>query len=205
MASTRRLVITVHGIRTFGQWQERLENLLKTEDPSIEVFNYKYGYFSVAAFIIPFLRWLVTLRFRREVIRETGKGNWSRIDLVAHSFGTHLVGWGLYGISPDRRPKIHTIILAGSVLKPGFPWRDLVGSSVERVVNECGFHDGILLLNQVIVLLTGMAGREGFSGMTGARFRNRYFPFGHSGYFQLKGNPDDTFMREKWLPLLLTE
>ena len=40
-----------------------------------------------------------------------------------------------------KQIKIHTIILAGSVLKPGFPWRDLLGVSVERVINDCGIHD----------------------------------------------------------------
>ena len=139
------------------------------------------------------------------MLHEIKKGNWDRIDIVAHSFGTHLVGWGLYGVEPDKRPKIHTIILAGSVLKAGFPWRDLLGVSVERVVNDCGIHDGILLLNQLTVLFTGMAGREGFSGMTGNTFRNRYFEFGHSGYFQVKGRTTDAFMREKWISLLLTE
>lgn len=186
MESHRHLVITVHGIRTFGQWQERLEKLLKAEDPSVAVFHYKYGYFSVLAFMIPFLRWLVTRRFRRDILHQIGTGTWDRIDIVAHSFGAHLVGWGLYGIDPGMRPKIHTIILAGGVLKSGFPWRDLVGDSVMRVVNECGIHDGVLLLNQLTVLFTGMAGREGFSGLTGDDFRNRYFEFGHSGYFQVK-------------------
>lgn len=51
------------------------------------------------------------------------------------------------------------MILAGSVLKPGFLWKDLVGESVHRVVNECGIRDNVLLLlNQLAVLFTGMAG-----------------------------------------------
>lgn len=202
--TAKHLVITVHGIRTFGEWQERLEALLKTADPDVEVYHYKYGYFSILAFITPFLRWLVTRRFRRELIHLAEKETWERIDIVAHSFGTHLAGWGLHGIRPKKRPNIHTILLAGSVLKAGFSWPDLVGTSVDRVVNDCGVRDKVLLLNQLVVLFTGMAGREGFSGMTGYNFRNRYFVFGHSGYFQVKGKPDESFMREKWLPILLT-
>lgn len=66
-----RLIITVHGIRTFGHWQERLEQMIKRRDPTVEVFNYKYGYFSVAAFVVPFLRWLVTRRFRAALGRLT--------------------------------------------------------------------------------------------------------------------------------------
>lgn len=64
----KHLVVTVHGIRTFGGWQERLEALL-TQDRSnqsgTQVVNYRYGYFSVLAFLIPPLRLLVVRRFRR--------------------------------------------------------------------------------------------------------------------------------------------
>jgi WD40 repeat protein len=205
--SPRHLVITVHGIRTFGQWQDRLLALLKTAREHIEVVNYRYGYFSVVAFMIPFLRWLVTRRFKRDMLREIETADWQRVDIVAHSFGTHLVGWGLYGIPAEKRPKIHTIILAGSVLKAGFPWRDLMKGCVGRVINDCGINDWVLVLNQLLVLFTGMAGRFGFNGMTGERFRNRYFLFGHSGYFVKAGqfDADNGFMEKYWVPLLTTD
>ena len=106
------------------------------------------------------------------------------------------------GIPAEERPNIDTFILAGSVLKPGFAWRELVGSCVRRVVNECGTRDRILLINQAFVLFTGMAGRVGFSGMTGRAFRNRYFEFGHSGYFEESEVATGAFMKTYWLPLL---
>jgi WD40 repeat protein len=199
----RHLVITVHGIRTFGQWQERLSKLLRLSEPTIAVYNYHYGYFSVIAFMIPFLRWLVTRRFRQALLDITTDSRWDRVDIVAHSFGTHLVAWGLHGMAPERRPDIHTIIFAGSVLKPRFPWRDVTGSNGPRLVNECGIRDNVLVLNQLFVLFSGMAGRVGFTGMTGERYTNRYFDFGHSGYFLVKGASSDEFMHARWVPLLI--
>ena len=177
--STRHLVITVHGIRTFGQWQQRLEQLVKSTAPDIEIRNYHFGYYSFLAYIIPPLRWLMTLRFRRSLIKEIKRGRWTRVDIVAHSFGTHLAAWGLHGIRPSKRPKIHTIIFAATVLKQNFPWSDLVDTCVGRLINDCGDKDNVLLLNQLVVLFTGRAGRSGFNGMTGDRFRNRFFDFGH--------------------------
>lgn len=204
-APPRHLIITVHGIRTFGQWQERLEALVHARDPDAHVEHYKYGYFSCVAFMIPFLRWWVTRRFRRALVAACASSKWDRVDLVSHSFGTHLVGWGLRGIPREKRPKLHTVILAGSVLKPSFPWQELTGDCVGRVVNDCGTQDGILVLNQATVLFTGMAGRVGFAGMSHDGFRNRYFAHGHSGYFVRDGRANDEFMRTWWTPALCTD
>lgn len=201
----RRLIVTVHGIRTFGQWQERLEALVRARDPDARVLHYKYGYFSSIAFMLPFLRWWVTRRFRSALLTVADDEPWTRVDVVAHSFGTHLVGWGLHGIPREKRPRVHTLILAGSVLKPTFPWPELTENGVHRVVNDCGTRDTVLVLNQATVLFSGMAGRVGFAGMNHDRFRNRFFAHGHSGYFVSGGRSDDAFMSRWWLPVLLAD
>src|SRR5262249_38608610 len=199
------LIITVHGIRTYGRWQERLEALVTagSSDPPIEFVNYKFGYFSVLAFMVPFFRWLIVRRFRDELVTLCTRAPRSRVDLVGHSFGTHLIGWAIQGLSPDVKVVINTIILSGSVLRADFPWRELIGTRVKRVINDCGTKDRVLLLSQFGGLFTGMAGRPGFSGATSNRFRNRYSVFGHSGYFQdARGQPNDDYMKANWLPLL---
>jgi tetratricopeptide (TPR) repeat protein len=199
------LIITVHGIRTFGQWQERLERLVteSTNLDDVEFINYKYGYFSVLAFIIPILRWMVVRKFRKVLVRLCAETPRTRVDLVGHSFGTHVIGWAIAGLPPESQIRVDTAILSGSVLKAGFPWRDLLGRRVRRVANDCGTKDAVLLLSQFVVLFTGMAGRTGFAGATSRLFRNRYSAFGHSGYFvDRNGKPTDDYMRAYWLPLL---
>src|SRR5262249_28309285 len=121
----KQLIVTVHGIRTFGNWQERLESLLVAEgmDRESTIVNYKFGYFSVIAFLFPPFRWLVVRQFRRFLMSIVERREWNRINLIGHSFGTHIIAWSLYGIPVARRPKIHTLILAGSVLKCSFPWQ----------------------------------------------------------------------------------
>lgn len=199
-APTRRLLITVHGIRTFGKWQDQLEGELRNRlGSSIHVCHYRYGFFTLFAFLIPPLRWLATRRFQAELLSQNRKLEWDRIDIVAHSFGTHLVCWSLLRLPEPRRPRIHTIILASSVLKSSFPVRKLVGQSVRRLVNDCATRDVVLLFNQTFVLFTGMGGLKGITGMENDAFRNRYFRFRHAGYF--KGS----FMEEYWLPVLLSD
>lgn len=205
------LVITIHGIRTYGHWQQRLEDIVingehaSTDVNRIHFAHYQYGYFSLFAFLIPFIRSVVTRRFRKEFHRISHERSWSRIDLVGHSFGTHIIAWALMGMKAQDRPSIDTIILAGSVLRPNFYWGELLGQSVSRVINECGTRDNVLLLSQFVVLLTGMAGRTGFVGFVRDSLRNRYFNLDHSGYFEKNGKPDDSFMTEYWVPLLRSD
>lgn len=202
-SSVTRVIVTVHGIRTFGLWQERLGELLRSTGFDGPIKHFKYGYFSSLAFLIPPLRFLVVLRFARYMKILRAAYPEAKISFVAHSFGTHLVGWGLHRLSRHNQFPADVIILAGSVLKPTFPWNDLISrGSARSVLNECGVNDGILVLNQLVALGTGMAGRLGFVGLLDDDFVNNYFKFGHSGYFVKNGVAYDDFMRKRWVLLL---
>lgn len=191
------VVVTVHGIRTHGEWQRRLEKMVLLADPAITFYHYQFRYFSILAFLFPPTRWLAVRRFRRELTAIVQKGP-GRVDLVGHSFGTHLIAWALRRIP---RIEVHTLILAGSVLRSDFYWADIVPHRVKRLVNDCGSKDSILLLSQFFVLFTGMAGRTGFVGMNGPEFQNRYSTFGHGGYF----DASNSYMVKNWVPLLASQ
>ena len=202
-SSATRVIVTVHGIRTFGRWQERLGELLRTSGFDGPILHFKYGYFSSLAFLIPPLRFLIVLRFARYMKLLRALYPDATISFVAHSFGTHLVGWGLHRVSRKDRYPAEVIVLAGSVLKPAFRWNDLISRGSARIVlNECGTKDGILVLNQLVALGSGMAGRLGFIGLLDENFVNNYFDFGHSGYFIRNGVAYDDFMQKRWVPLL---
>jgi WD40 repeat protein len=202
----RRLLITVHGIRTFGDWQEKLGRKVCEEFGSdIEVRSYRYRFFTFLAYLVPFTRWLARRQFRFDLLHELGRRDWERVDIIAHSFGTHLVGWTLLRDMKEAKPPIHTVVFSGSVLRSSFPVRELIGDSVRRIVNDCGVKDTALVVNQMFVLLTGMAGRVGFVGMEGDTFRNRYFSFGHGGYFRDCAPPKPDFIDRYWMPLLHSE
>src|SRR4051812_17232591 len=119
-----RLLVTIHGIRTFGAWQRRLENLISTSDLNINVHHFRFGYFSFLAFYVPLLRRLVVRRFSRELEALIFRLRPDRIDLVAHSFGTYVAAWALR--RSRLEVKIDTLILCGSVLRPSFYWADLI-------------------------------------------------------------------------------
>lgn len=148
MANTTHLVITVHGIRTNGDWQDDLKNLLEAAEPGITVRSFRYGFFSSLAFLIPPLRWLMGRQFRSFFVQEVRSvPDGARIDLVAHGFGTYLAASALKCLPAGKT--IHTVIFAGSVLPVSFPWyRYLQAGTVGRVVNECGWDDWVLVVCQ---------------------------------------------------------
>lgn len=202
--SPKRIVVTVHGIRTFGQWQDRLRSLIAHESEEIIVEPFRYGYFSALAFMLPVFRWFAVLFFRtrlRSLIKRYPHG---RFTFVAHSFGTHLTIHGLQGLRQQDVPEIDLIILAGSVLRPNFNWpKFLLKLPCRRVINDCGVNDNVLLLSQFGVLLSGMAGRVGFYGFTGNDIVNRFFVGGHGHYFTSSRHDQNYFMRTYWLPSIV--
>ncbi len=200
MDDSKHLIITVHGIRTFGHWQSRLKELLRKGGCGATVHNYRYGYCSALALLIPFFRRIAVRHFRRWLLHDTRSHGWTRIDITAHSYGTLLAAHALLGLKPAQRPRVHTMLFASSVLKPTFPWYELLRSGVKRVVNDCALHDVPLILSQWFVLGCGMAGRVGFQGMESEQLVNRYFSLGHSGYFS-----DDRHMRVYWIPVLTSD
>lgn len=199
MQSTEHVIVTIHGIRTFGEWQDRLSKMLE----GVEVSSYGYGYFSVVSFFIPFLRWIAVRLFRLKLKKLIEMYPGAEFSFVAHSFGTHILGYALKGFKPEEMPNVRHILLAGSVLPSNFDWLLLFKSGkIKRVINDCGTNDSILILSQFFVLLTGMAGRVGFYGFTGNQLVNRYFQGGHSHYFDKCDDGSSPFMERYWLPLL---
>jgi WD40 repeat protein len=212
--SRRHLILTVHGIRTYGQWQERLQALVRKKSggsdglETIVFWHYKYGFLTVFTFLIPFLRNLMVRKFKACLIDLLEEVRPNRVDVIAHSFGAYLVIKAIEQIAPAARIHIHTVILAGSVVSPDHNAIELVGDRkpIGRLVNDCGTSDAVLLLT-LLVLGVGMSGRLGLLGIKDeSHLTDRYFPFGHGGYFQPSEWGDaDAFMERWWLPLLLQE
>jgi WD40 repeat protein/pimeloyl-ACP methyl ester carboxylesterase len=209
----RRIVITIHGIRTYGHWQKRLRRILESDErwhkgpEQNEVLNYKYGLFDLLSFMIPFVRNLAVKRFRNYLETVFEDQDCSRVDIVAHSFGTYVAMEALATPDLPNSVRIDTAIFCGSAILPHRNLSRILGSGrrIRRIVNECGISDGVLLLT-LPVPGVGMAGRFGLQGLEGPALYNRYHRVGHSGYFERRHvRAYDGFMKRWWLPLLLTD
>jgi CheY-like chemotaxis protein len=195
---SRTAIMSVHGIRTFGQWQARLRKLIEDRVDGVSFHTYKFGYFSSIVFLFPLLRRLQINRLEKSMKPVINNKDLDRIYIFCHSFGTYLVANALKAILNSGRPHAKiTLVLCGSILTSTFNWQDVDDGTTLRIVNECGSKDFVLWLSSAFVLGAGMAGKTGFYGFNDKFLMNRFFVGGHSLYFL-----NNDFMPQQWLPLL---
>lgn len=194
-------VLALHGMNTRGAWQEDFNWLVATTyGRSVPVFVYKYGLVRPGAL----LKWrqrMLRDRLASKVRRLTeGLGDrqpGTRPDVIAHSFGTWLIG---HALLEHEDLRVDRVILMGSVLRPDFPWNEVVQrDQAEAIMNHFGRRDVWAGIAGYFIPESGPSGRRGFDSGTGAL--NHPEPrYGHSAFF------DETAMRksyeELWRPFL---
>lgn len=194
-------VLTVHGIRTFGEWQNRLKNCVGAITDAVGFNAYKYGYFSGVAFVFPFARDREVDKLRVRLKEVFSASSAKHLIIFSHSFGTYLMANALESFVDElkRFDKV-TLVLSGSVLSSAHDWSVIRENKNVRIINECGDRDFILWISNAFILGCGMAGKVGFHGFNNDRFANRFYTGGHSLYFDGNG-----FMQREWLPLILND
>lgn len=193
-----QIIITIHGIRTIGDWQDRLKSLVVANCNQTEFYNYKYKYFPAFGIIFPSIN-KKQIDDLVEFIREKDIKSKKDIDLVlfAHSFGTYILTKSLEKISFSNKVKSVKVVFAGSVLSHNYKFR-FNNKSIYSIHNFCGSNDYILYFSEIFCCELGMAGKIGFDGMDGAMINNYYLDYGHSDYFIEENN----FLRRYWIPIV---
>ncbi|NJC44290.1 UNVERIFIED_ORG: CheY-like chemotaxis protein [Xanthomonas campestris] len=192
------VLLSLHGIRTYGEWQQRLEALISAKTDKIEFRSYKYGYFSSLSLMSSRVRDFEVKKLLERVERDSAQLKEKRVVVVAHSFGTYLAVSAIRKIvleHPNEALDL-TLIICGSVLDDNYDWSFISGRKI-TIINDCGSKDWILYLSAGFVPGLGMAGKTGFNGFNSVKFVNRFFRGGHSHYF--KG---DNYMERYWVPII---
>ena len=124
----------------------------------------------------------------------------AKISVIAHSFGTYLLGQ-LLVLHPTIQ--LHRIILCGSVLQRGYRW-DEVQDKISRrsddslaVLNECGDRDYWPVVAKSLNSRYGDAGRHGFTH--GVYVETVWFRGGHGCFFEGR------HCEEVWAPFIVGE
>lgn len=195
--STDRVLITIHGIRTHGGWQESLQQEMKAHSRGFDYVEVKYGFTDLISFAVPFIRAKKAREAARQVRTALAENAGKSVYIVAHSFGTLVLSEALKEL--DSPGNLKCVVLCGSPLSHHANIDHIVDAA-EVTVNECGGRDLILLAARLFLLGLGDAGRVGFRRANTAKFLNRFFKGGHSLYFSSYGA--DSFYNIFWTPML---
>ncbi len=195
----------LHGIRTYGNWMDRLSATLNDASSrsqrgnrrTIDVWKFRYGRFSLPAFLIPgWLRERVVNRFNEAYEAAKRAHPEASVSVIAHSFGTHVVTRAL-----QRYPSISLryVIFCGGLVRKRYGWEELFRDGrAEKVVNECCLRDVLPVLARLFVVTMDSSGVFGFidTPERAQRFKNRPFAaYGHGGCFY------EGHYREFWAPI----
>jgi hypothetical protein len=196
-----RWLLALHGMNTRGPWQEVFSWLIsRTYGHSVPVAIYKYGLIRPSALIRFRQRALVRELTERVhcLVGETMDTGFGGIpDVIAHSFGTWLIG---HALNSDRKLKVGRILLLGSILRPDFDWNRLIESGqVNAVLCHCGTKDFCATISEFIIPDSGPSGRIGFCHHD--RVLNvRAVGLRHGGFFSKDIMPD--LFKHVWAPFL---
>jgi pimeloyl-ACP methyl ester carboxylesterase len=188
---TKHVVALIHGIRTYGHWQERAKSILE-QDEEFKAIPIRYGYFDIFRFLtpIPIVRNAPIKKVLKQIrsIEELYPN--AKFSIVAHSFGTYSISQILL-TEPDIR--FHRIIFCGSVVSDNYRWWLVSNSFDSPLRNDCSHLD---IWPAFAKAITWGFGTAGTFGIANAVAENRFQELKHSDYF--KG----TFIENYWKPFL---
>ncbi len=161
-----KIVVTLHGIRTRGQWQKQITPYLARY--GLIPYHLDYGFFGVLAFLLPWARagrvqWL--RRELRDLMDRTGA---RRVSVIAHSFGTWLALEVLEAENGNLR--FDRVVLTGSIVRRDFPWGAMLARRrwIQALRNERATGDWVVRAAELFARLAGpLAPRAGASGALG--------------------------------------
>lgn len=199
-SDSARLVIPIHGIRSDAGWIPKFTFLASAAGWTVAPFVYGFESGTIlgsekrkAAIVDEFRLWL-------DEIRKTFDGS---ISIVAHSFGTYIVGRYLK-TAGALVEQLGGVVLAGSILSADYDWKALLSDeTVTMVLNTRSTKDewvkmlpdgGIpLLANDPLM---GKAAVEGFNIKHDRLLERQSNLLTHSNMFE-----SDVMLRI-WLPFL---
>ncbi|HEX3719681.1 MAG TPA: hypothetical protein VH595_17150 [Verrucomicrobiae bacterium] len=176
----RKLIISVHGIRTTGAWQKQIASIVS--ERGWIYYPLDYGFFPFFFFAVPFLRRQKIEWFRCEFNKIKERYPGVTPSVIAHSNGTYIVSealWKYPGLKIDK------LILCGSIVRQDFTWETIFArKQATSVRNEIGIKDWASKLVRLVGWLdTGPSGQKGFSTRHDRLKEERFAGYSHSSSF----------------------
>lgn len=200
-------VLVLHGMNTRGSWQEELSwRIATTYGRSVPVFIYKYGRITTGV-LLGWRRRSMIRALSRRVEQLAGEREEDRLgsrpDVIAHSFGTWMLGHALASTEPELAGfAVGRVVLLGSILRPSFDWADVLARGrAKAILNHYGSKDFWAGIGGYVIYDAGPSGRRGFdrSGVVDVVNREEA-RFGHSTFFHV--DQMERVYGDSWKPFL---
>jgi hypothetical protein len=187
----RQVVVLIHGIRDHALWQQEIRDIL--EVAGFKVVSTNYGRFDLIRFLMPigFFRKKAIAEVLNQLNITFHSNPGSEVSVIAHSFGTYIIG---HILRDNFNLKFDKIILCGSVLKYNFPFEQFQNRFSSEIINEVGTKDIWPAFAESVTAEYGSAGTFGFHRPL---IYDRWHNGAGHGYFL-----DENFCRKYWLPFL---
>ncbi len=194
-------VLTLHGMNTRGAWQEDLNWLVsRAYGRMVPVAIYKYGIVRPGAVLKYRQRALMRgldARIRRLSGETQAAGFGGMPDVIAHSFGTWLLGQALRS---DPALRVGRVILTGCILRPDFDWNELIKrGQVQAVLCHVATKDSWARIAHYVIPGSGPSGRNGFNDRL--HIRHAVLTDGHHSDF-FKEDVMPGLFGQVWQPFL---
>ncbi|MGK9417382.1 alpha/beta hydrolase [Pseudomonas cedrina] len=200
LQAAKGVIIPIHGILTHADWMPHLTLLASASGWAVA--PYVYGYKNVTLLSNSAEKRRIVEGFRDwiSIVKDNYDGP---ISIVAHSFGTYIIGRYLTDAG-DISEKFDAIILCGSILSKNFSWGTyLTSAKVGKVLNVISENDewvkflpegGVRLLASDVFF--GKAGCEGFNYQDERLMQIKSALLRHNNVFKTD------IIKGLWLPFL---
>lgn len=135
--SPNGILVTVHGLLSNARWNVDIAPIASSQNWIFAPFLYDT---SSDILIKPKKRRQVVNEFRKWLYDIHEKYPYP-VSIIAHSFGTYIIGAYIKGFGEFPPVQFNTIILTGSILTKDLDWDSYKGCKVARVLNEIAPND----------------------------------------------------------------
>lgn len=197
------ILVSIHGLYSHGKWNQEISPIASSQNWIFAPYTYETN--KPDLLFRPAKRSEIVDNFRDWIYDLQGRYE-GRISIIAHSFGSFIIGSYLEGFIEDDAPPVafNSILLTGSILNTEFDWEKFRGFSIGSVYNTVAPNDEYVKympesdLKKYIGMsnIFGTSGVHGFSNKTPILTQNKYEILNHNNSFKRD------MIESKWMPFL---
>ncbi|MCD8423653.1 hypothetical protein [Tenacibaculum finnmarkense] len=197
------ILVSIHGLLSKAEWNQEIAPIASSQDWIFAPYTYDTN--KPDLLFKPGKRSKVVDDFRDWIYDLQGRYE-GEISIIAHSFGTYIIGSYIEGFINQDYPPVtfNSIILTGSILNKNFEWEQHRGYSVGSVYNTIAPNDEFVKympetkLKKFIGMSNdfGKAGIEGFDSKTPMLTQNSFEILNHTNSIKRD------IIESKWMPFL---